>query len=74
MGKLYFIKGIGDNSRQMFIKEANPETGELVFTDRSSEGKDYGGTYFTNAQKNYLQFHFIEQFPELKGLKIWDDD
>lgn len=71
MGYLYCLKGKGDDARQMFIKGVNEENGEVIFTERSNEARDYGGDYFTGAQLKYLQFHFGEKYPELKTLKKW---
>ena len=71
MAKIYFISGKGDNARQVFVKNVDMENGEIKFTERSSEATDYGGEYFTKAQINYLKFHFMEKYPELKGLKQW---
>jgi hypothetical protein len=74
MGQLYCIKGKGDNARQMFIKGVDEEKGEVLFTEKSSEAKDYGGEYFTGAQKRYLKFHFSKKYPELKNLKELESD
>ena len=71
MGKLSFIKGNGDDSRQIFIKGVDEEKGEVLFTERSAEAKDYGCDYYTNAQAAYLKFHFVDKYPELKGVKPW---
>ena len=72
MGKLYYIDGRGDNSKQVFIKAVDEDTGNVTFTDRSAEAKDFGGEYYTDAQKKYMKRHYSEQYPQMNKLKIWD--
>lgn len=72
MGKLYFIKGSGSNARPQFIRGVDEEKGEVLFTEKANEAKDYGGSYFTGAQRDYLKFHFTRKYPELANLKKWD--
>lgn len=72
MGKLYYIDGRGDNSKQVFIKAVDEDTGKVTFTERSAEAKDFGGEYYTEAQKNYMKRHYSVQYPQMNKLKIWD--
>lgn len=65
------------NQPTKWIKEVDGANGTLTFQD-SREGAHFEDEgFFADSEKEYIEHHFMEKYPELKYMTIdssWGDD
>lgn len=65
------------NQPPKWIKEVDGANGTLTFQD-SREGAHFEDEgFFADSEKEYIEHHFMEKYPELKYMTIdsyWGDD
>lgn len=62
------------NKSPKWIKSVDNAKTELVFTESRNDDCYYEDSgFFADSEKEFLQFHFMEKYPELQYLSIDDN-
>lgn len=69
MGKIKVTKA----KKTYYVSGIDEETDTVTYVENKEEATEYGGTFFTTAQIDFLKNYFSEKQPELKKAKpVWD--
>ena len=60
------IKGSGDEYDGMYIKTIDRVNSKIEFTKNHDEAYEKSGGFYVNAEIDYLQFYFSEEYPCLE--------
>ena len=60
------IVGSGDNYDGMFIKSIDKHNAVIEFTKHDDEAYERDGGFYVRSEIEFLQFHFIDEYPCLK--------
>jgi hypothetical protein len=58
------------NKEVKWVKKVNGADGTLEFTDNINEAYYQDAGFFADSEKGFLEFHFMEAYPELQYMTI----
>ena len=58
------------NKDPKWIKEVDGLNGTITFQNSSSGAMSKDSGFFADSEFQFLKFHFMEKYPELKYMKI----
>lgn len=63
-----YFKIAEPDKKVKYIKKVNAEKGIITFQDSTYDAYYKSDCYYADAEMDYLKFHFMEKYPELKYM------